>query len=193
MKFYLLFITLLLVGCMPSSLKLNKTDTLLLEHDSMEYRVANKVTTKKLTHFLYLDVLRYTVEDEGAEKLFFEQLYTDINYEFKYGSVRTITDIFDVSSYNFLYYSSGLLLIQLEVEPNKYVNVLAETSSTQDMSYVYGFSDSEFKDLIQSLGVKVDLSKMKKGYKVKESLSSWSQAHLVLFPLVKPMFRTGMF
>jgi len=193
MKKFLLLIALLLAGCAPSSLKINKANVLQLQYDSKLYSVATEVQKKKLTHFLNLDVLRYQLQSASQEGLYFEELTSDINYEFKYGSVKTISDIFDVSSYHTLYYSGGLLLMQLEVEPKKYVNLLAETSSTQNMSYVYGFSDSEFKTLIKSLGVKVNSSKIKKAYGVKESLSSWNQGHLILFPLVKPMFRRGPF
>jgi len=193
MRVYLLILVLFLSGCVSSSLQIKPSNKLVLQHDSVEYSLANKVTKKSLTHFLNLDVSRYELEDSSQERLFLEELVCDIEYEFKYGSVKTISDIFDVSKYHTLYYSGGLLLMQLEVEPKKYVNVLAETSSTQNMSYVYGFSDSEFKALIKSLGVKVDSSKIKKAYGVKESLSSWNQGHLILFPLVKPMFRRGPF
>jgi hypothetical protein len=193
MKKYLLLIALFFVGCTPSSLKLTYSDELLLQHNLVKYNFATKVQKRELTHFLNLDVVRYELQNKSQEGLYFEEVTSDINYEFKYGSIKTISDIFDVSRYHTLYYSGGLLLIQLEVEPKKYVNLLAETSSTQEMSYVYGFSNSEFRALIKSLGVDVDSSKLKKGYRVKESLSFWNQGHLILFPLVKPMFRRGMF
>jgi len=193
MRVYLLILVLFLSGCVSSSLQIKPSNKLVLQHDSVEYSLANKVTKKSLTHFLNLDVLRYELEDSSQERLFLEELVCDIEYEFKYGSVKTITDVFDVSKYHILYYSGGLLLMQLEVEPKKYVNVLAETSSTQNMSYVYGFSDSEFKKIIKSLGIKVNDKSIQKAYGVRESLSSWNQGHLILFPLVKPMFRRGPF
>jgi len=193
MKFFIALLALFLLGCTPSSLTLEKSQKLILNQNSKEYTFSDRVLNQEKMRFINIDVERYEIQNSSSKRLFFEQLYTETNHEWRYGSVETLKSIFDVYNSNTLYFSATLLLIQFEIEPDKYVNILAETSGTQDISYIYGFSNEEYKKVIKDLGVEVRESEIKKAYEVREPLTKWTQKHLILFPLLQPVFRRGSF
>lgn len=194
MKIYIiLIVALFFSACSHNSLIIDKQNRLYVKHQDKEYTTKDIVSASKSIRFRDIEVEKLELLSESKEKLFFEQLTTDINYEFKYGSIATIKQIFKVSHTNIVYFKGNLLLIQLEIEPTRYVNLLAETSGTQDMPYVYGFSNSEFKEIATNLGLDKEIKNMVEAYGVKDSITNWNQTDLILYPLVQPVFRRSRF
>ena len=192
-KYIILAVALFLSACSHNSLIIDEQNRLYVKHQEKEYKSKDNVTKTQYVRFRNIEVEKLELLSASKEKLFFEQLNADINYEFKYGSVATIKQVFKVSHTNIIYFKENLLLIQLEIEPTRYINLLAETSGTQDMPYVYGFSNSEFKEIARSLGLDGKLKDMAEAYGVKDSLTNWNQTDLILYPLVQPVFRRTRF
>ena len=187
----LIFIALFLSGCTPSSLKVNSMDELVLKHNSKSYIFANRVESSKTRSFQKMDVEQKTAIDSNGATLYYEQLLVDMEYEFKYGSITTLKYIFDVSKTNIIYQASNLLVIQLQIEKDHYVNLMAETSGMQDMAYVYGFSNEKLLKIANEL--KADGYEIKNAFHLRKPLTEWTQQKLILQPLIKPMFRRGRF
>jgi len=186
-----ILIALFLSACSPSSLKVNSMDELVLKHNSKSYLFANKIQSSKTLSFQNIDVEQKTAIDSNGATLYYEQLLVDINYEFQYGSVTTLKYIFDVSRTNIIYQASNLLVIQLQIEKNQYINLMAETSGMQDMAYIYGFSNEKLLKIVNEL--KADGYEIKNAFHLRKPLTEWSQQKLILQPLIKPMFRRGRF
>ena len=186
-----ILIALFLSGCTPSTLKVNSMDELVLKHNSKSYLFANKIDSSKTLSFQKIDVEQKTAIDSSGATLYYEQVLIDIDYEFQYGSVTTLKYIFDVSRTNIIYQASNLLLIQLQIEKDQYINLMAETSGIQDMAYIYGFSNEKLLKIANEL--KVDGYEIKNAFHLRKPLTEWTQEKLILQPLIKPMFRRGRF
>ncbi len=181
-----IIIALFLSACAPSTLKVNSNEELVLEHDSKSYVFSNKVEESKLLSFVYIDVEQKRVVTPSGEVLFYENFLVDHEYEFKYGSIATLKFIFDVNKTNIIYKTGNLLLIQLKINDNEYINLMAETSGIQVLSYVYGFSNKELEAITKEL--KIDDYEMKDVVPVKNILTDWTQQGLILQPLIEPLF-----
>jgi len=186
-----ILIALFVLGCTASSLKVNSMDELELKHNSKSYIFANKAESSKTRSFQKMDVEQKTAVDSNGATLYYEQILVDMEYEFKYGSITTLKYIFDVSKTNIIYQASNLLVIQLQIEKDHYVNLMAETSGMQDMAYVYGFSNEKLLKIANEL--KVDGYEIKNAFHLRKPLTEWTQQKLILQPLIKPMFRRGRF
>ena len=186
-----ILIALFLSGCTPSSLKVNSMDELVLKHNAKSYIFANKIESSKTLSFQKMDVEQKIAIDSNGATLYYEQLLVDMEYEFKYGSITTLKYIFDVSRTNIIYKASNLLLIQLQIEKDQYINLMAETSGMQDMAYIYGFSNKKLLKIANEL--KVDGYEIKNAFHLRKPLTEWTQQKLILEPLIKPMFRRGGF
>lgn len=184
-----ILITLFISGCTPSSLKVSAMNELVLKHNSKSYIFSNKIEDSKSLGFQNIDVEQKTAIDSNGAILYYEQLLINIDYEFQYGSVSTLKYIFDVSRTNIIYQASNLLLIQMEIERDYYINLMAETSGTQDMAYVYGFSNEKLLKIANEL--KADGYEIKNAFHLRKPLTEWTQEKLILQPLIKPMFRRG--
>lgn len=184
-------IALFLSSCAPSSLKMNSNNELILQHNSKSYTFPGKIVDSESLSFDKIEVEQRTLKNSNREKFYYEHVLVDIAYEFQHGSVTTLKYIFDVSRTNIIYKASNILLIQLRVEDDKYINLMAETSATQDMAYVYGFSNRKLLKIANELNA--GNYEIKNSYDLKESKTEWSQQKLILQPLIKPMFRRGAF
>jgi len=186
-----ILIALFLSACAPSTLTVNPDEELVLEHDSKSYVFSNKVEESKLLSFVYIDVEQKRVVTPSGEVLFYENFLVDHEYEFKYGSIATLKFIFDVNKTNIIYKTGNLLLIQLKINDNEYINLMAETSGIQVLSYVYGFSNKELLAITKEL--KIDDYKMKDVVPLKNILTDWTQQGLILQPLIEPLFGSRRF
>ncbi|MEA3370545.1 MAG: hypothetical protein U9Q40_04330 [Campylobacterota bacterium] len=184
-------ITLLISACAPSSLKVNSNNELILQHNSKEYAFPGTIVDSDSLSFQKIDVEQVTLKESNGEKFYYEQVTIDIDYEFQYGSITTLKYIFDVSRTNIIHKSSNILLMQLRVEDDKYINLMAEISATQDMAYIYGFSNRKLLKIANELNAQ--RYEIKNSYELTKPKTEWSQEKLLLQPLIKPMFRRGPF
>jgi len=184
---FTIFIVSIFTACSVSSLAFNSQKKLLLQHNSNSYLLNTKVQEESFLSYQYIDIQRVSLKNEKNIKLFYENITMDINFEFRYSSLQTLKIIFDVNRTNLIYKKSNLLLTQFMLKDGSYINLMAETSGTQDMAYAYGFSNEEFKKIAKELGVK-DVA-FKDVVLLRKYISKWNQTKLILEPLVRPIGR----
>jgi hypothetical protein len=131
-----------------------------------------------------LDVKRVRVSNSFSKTFFYEKVTTHNDYEFKYPSLETLQKIFNVKHLNVVYKSSSLLFVQLERE-KYYINLIAESSSVNELSYVYGFNNREFFEVADTLGINANTLKIKNFQNIDDFQSIWIQKELILHPLAK--------
>ncbi len=183
-----------LVGCSTSSLKLNKSDELVLKYSSENILFTNKVLDSKLLNFKDLFVTMYKLKDEDGRVLFYEDVRTAQEFEFNYGGLYTVMHIFDNrKKYDEVYRRNNLRLVQFKLDSSTYLNVLIQASDTQIYSYVYGFSNEEFLKIAQMVKVKDDdeLGELKhEGIVLNDAskpLSNWNDKMVYFTPLITPL------
>ena len=134
----------------------------------------------------------------NATYLFFEKVEVDIDYELRYGPVTNIKKIFDGTRANILYKDSEISYLQLKISKTSHLNMIIESIYFDEISYIYGFSDNDFLNIVKnfdeqvsqrSLMTETDALELDKDEK---HLSKWSVNNLLLEPLIKRVDRIGM-
>ncbi len=181
----LIIIALLFSSCAPSSLQVEQNGELVLQHDSKVYTLGSSGDSN-LLRFVNLAITQSSIKSTSNATLFYEQIIVDQAYEFSRGSVETLKIIFDLSKSNVVYGSGTILLVQLQVNRDAYVNIMAEISATQDMSYIYGYSNEEYLSMAKELGLELDSSSLRKVLRPKASITKWNQTRLIIEPILQP-------
>ncbi|MDD2906096.1 MAG: hypothetical protein PHC74_07325 [Sulfurimonas sp.] len=183
----------ILTACTPSSLGVHPQSGIVLEHNKHRLITQTKPIEEKVLRFVNLDVTQVKLQNAAEQTLFYEKLETNHDYELKYASVETLKRIFQVSRSHTLYQASNLLFIQLQNKDGDWINILAETSGIQELSYVYGYTNAAFDALAQELGVVLQTPHTNVVV-FEVSQTQWSQSDMFLNPLIQPIFRrTGLF
>ena len=180
----LLIVTIFFSACSESSLEMGADNELVLKNSSHSYTVSKTFLGSESFALFNLDVQRIRVADSFSKPLFYEKVTTHNDYELKYPSLETLQKIFNVSSLNVVYKSSSLLFVQLEKEKH-YINLIAETSSMTELSYVYGFSNREYYEVASAMKIVVDRLQVKNFQRTNRFESQWMQKKLILEPLAE--------
>ncbi len=200
MKKSLLFllISLVFIGCTHSSLKLNKKEELIFKYNSSDFLLSNSIVENKYLNYKDLYVEQYKLQDRNGRVLFYEEAQTELNFEFNFGGLYTVMYVFDdVQEYEEVYRKKNLRLVQLKLKANRYVNILIQASDTQEISYVYGFSNDEFLKLATKLAenpdkevkqLKYEGTTLKKSQKV---ITNWNDKLVYFTPLIRPLRMMG--
>ncbi len=200
MKKSLLFllISLVFIGCTHSSLKLNKKKELIFKYNSSDFLLSNSIVENKYLNYKDLYVEQYKLQDRNGRVLFYEEAQTELNFEFNFGGLYTVMYVFDdVQEYEEVYRKKNLRLVQLKLKANRYVNILIQASDTQEISYVYGFSNDEFLKLATKLAenpdkevkqLKYEGTTLKKSQKV---ITNWNDKLVYFTPLIRPLRMMG--
>lgn len=181
-------------GCVTSSLKLNKSEELVLKYSSEQITLTNKVKESNFFNFKDLFVTIYKLQNEQGRVLFFEKAQTETNFEFKYGGLYTVMYVFDNRvKYEEVYRRNNLRLVQLRLKDKRYLNVMIQASDTQNYTFTYGFSNEEFINIANKIKVKEEdeLGKLQHEGAVftKESKapSNWNDTLVFFTPLITPL------
>jgi len=180
----LLIVTIFFSACSESSLEMGADNELVLKNSSHSYTISKTFLGAESFALFNLDVQRIRVADSFSKPLFYEKVTTHNDYELKYPSLETLQKIFNVSSLNVVYKSSSLLFVQLEKEKH-YINLIAETSSMTELSYVYGFSNREYYEVASAMKIVVDRLQVKNFQRTNRFESQWMQKKLILEPLAE--------
>lgn len=194
----LLLIGVMFVGCSYSSLKLNKKEELVFTSNSNEFLLSNAIVEHKSLNFKDLFVKQHKLKNQGARVLFYEEVRTELNFEFNFNALYTVMYIFnDAQKYEEVYRDNNLRLVQLELKDKSLVNILIQASDTQVISYVYGFSNEEFLQLATELsetsGKEVKQLKHKGTTltKSKKPITNWNDKLVFFTPLIMPLRTMG--
>ena len=192
--FFFLFSALLFSACTSSSLLVSPHNTLDLQHKNTSVKIASSVLEKQVQSYENIEIAQYKLKrDESV--LFYEHVTTDINWEFRYGSVYNLKYIFDGTKANIVYKDSQVTFLQLKISNETYINIFAESSGFKDFSYVYGFSNEAFSVLIDQVS-QTEKNAQSLIYNVpafddkSTPMSKWSVIKLLLSPFLKPDVRS---
>jgi hypothetical protein len=182
------FVLFAFSGCVSSSLSLQEPKGIVLIQEKQTLVAEATPQEKKVLYYTNLDVTQVRLQNADKQQIFYEELQANHDYEFKYTTVETLKRVFDLSRSHTLYQANNLLFIQLQRKDGTYINILAETSDFQKLSFIYGYSNAAFELLAQELGITLNTPETNI-FMPSESLTHWSQSDMFLNPLVQPMYR----
>ena len=180
------FLSLILIffsACSENSLDIQDNNKLILKDDSKSHMIAEKILSFENLSLRHMDVRRMAIESVSKQVLFYEKITTENDYELKENSLELLKRIFNIHRINTVYKSSSLIFVQLE-EEESYINLIAQTSSMTELSFVYGFSNKEFFQVANSLNIKADTLKVKNRKIIERFKSDYQRQEFVLNPLV---------
>ena len=185
-------------GCQTSSLEVNKNRELVLKYNVGELKLSNKVTAIKSLNYKDLFVEQYTLKDEYNRVLFYEDAKTALEYEFNFNDLNTLLLIFgDINQYEIVYRRNNLTFVQLVLKDDTRLNVLLQASSSQIISYVYGFSNYEFIKMAKEINTdskgEVKRVKLQAQTIIDEHypLTKWNDKMVYFAPLITPIRSMG--
>ena len=185
MKKFLFYISLFVIftGCSTNGVVVKKD-----KEPFFNFIQKQVVIEKKNLSLNTLNIRQHKLENDNKRVLFYEDVSTWDDYEFRRNNLNNITYIFNAKGVSVLYNDNTTLLVQIELLMNQYVNVMAYSNDSENLSYVYGLSNYEFKKIAKELtkdSTKRLLSLPKQGIAVgKEdmSLTRWSETKLIVKP-----------
>lgn len=185
-KFILaIFFLLFLSACSESSLSLDSKDRLILTNNAKQHRISERSISNELLRYPNFDVKRSGLVNSFDRVLFFEQLETEHDYELKYNVIDTLKYGFKISKFNTIYQEGNLLFVQLQLQNDKYINLIVESSLSTELSYVYGFTNREFVEILEALDIKKYSFNLKYVENISEHKTEWNKVELLLHPLTE--------
>ncbi len=194
-----LLLGVLTTGCTNSSLELNKKEELLFTYKTKNFLLSNSVSEHNFLNYKDLFVNQYKLENESGRILFYEEVSTELDYEFNFSALYTVMYIFnDAQEYEELYRKNNLRLIQLKLKNQDRVNILIQANDTQEISYVYGFSNDEFIKIAKKLSKDSNKELKQLQYqainlnKSQEVVTNWNDYMVYFTPLITPLRVMGI-
>ena len=198
-KIILMILTIIFIsGCATSSLNVNKKDELVIKYEMNELILSSKVKKTGTLNYKDISIVQNRLQDEYGRVLFYEDVQTDLNYEFNFNELYSLLYIFgDIKEYERVYTRNNLSFFQLLLANDERMNVIVQASSSQRISFVYGFSNYEFIKLAKK--IKADSKERLKRLryqattltKEQKPLTKWSTKLIYFTPLITPFRELG--
>ena len=190
MKKFLLSLSLLIffAGCGTNTIVLEKDTGLVFNFGDKSSILRSKIVSGKNLTFSTLDIRQHILEDDNNRILFYEEVFIDDDYDFKYNPLNSIIYIFNAKRATVIFDDNTVLMVQVELQQREFLNIMVQSNNVKKLSYVYGFSNYEFKKIAKELTKDSDISVKsltKQGIGVFEddmSLSRWSETKLLVKP-----------
>lgn len=190
MKKFLLSLSLLVlfVGCGTNNIVLKKDSGLIFNFADKSSILSSKIVESKSLRLSTIDIQQHKLQDDNNRILFYEEIATDDDYSFRYTPLRNIEYIFNAKKSTVIYDNNTILLAQIELPQGEHINVMSQSNNMENFSYVYGFSNYEFKKIAREITKDSDkrlpsLRKQGMGVRVDDMpLTRWSETKLIVKP-----------
>ena len=198
-KIILMILAIIFIsGCATSSLKVNKKDELVIKYDVKELILNFKLTNSDTLHDKNIIIVQNRLQDEYGRVLFYEDVETDSSYEFNFNELYSLLYIFgEIKKYERVYTRNNLSFFQLLLPNDKRINVMVQASSSQRISFVYGFSNYEFIKLAKKIKGDSEGEFKRLKYQARtltmqeKPLTKWSTELIYFTPLITPLRGLG--
>ena len=177
---FYLSVVLLFTGC-----TVNKPTFNLMDKAEI---LGSKVIDSKNFTLSSIDIKQNKLKNNNNRILFYEEVSTWDDYEFRDTTLNNIMYIFNAKSATVLYNDNTTLLVQIELILGEFLNVIAYSNNMENLSYAYGLSNYEFKKIAKEIikDSKIRLPSLKKqgiGVRIDDMpLSRWSETKLIVKP-----------
>ena len=179
-KLLFLSVLILFTGCAVNkpALKLNGKDGILK---------SEAISSKKIS-LNSVDIVQYKLRDANSRILFYEEVSTWDDYEFRDIALKNISYIFNAKGSTVIYSDNTTVLVQIELIMNQFLNVIAYSDDMENLSFAYGMSNHDFKKIargfLKDSNARIP-SLRKQGMSVNQDdmpLTRWSETKLIVKP-----------
>jgi hypothetical protein len=147
---------------------------------------------QKNTNFASLFLTQKVIQLSKNEFAVYEKAQTNNEYEFEPSIYRIIQIVFETKSFIPVYSKNHIYAYQLVMPNHKLLNLIAYQFDTQELTFIYGMSNKEFKKML----LKIDDSYQYKLYtniiqvdKTHKFITKWNDWKVHFVPLVVPLAR----
>lgn len=189
-------VILILSGCATSNLTY-KNHQIVLQVDKSSLHVEGTFLKQHKDNFSSLYLTQKVLQLKEGNLVVYEEARTDMLYEFEPSIIRSIQIIFEAKGMVKVYGKSHLYAYQLIMKDGSILNMIAEQSDSQDLSFVYGMSTTQLNKILKGLDPDANPAYYKKVILLKDTshaiLSKWDVKKVHFVPLVVPLPRfSGM-
>jgi len=122
----------------------------------------------------------------------YEQAKTNNEYEFEPSLYRIIKIVFEAKSFIPIYAKNHIYAYQLVMPNHKLLNLIAYQFDTQEVTFIYGMSNKEFKKMLINLDNNYKYQLHNNIMKVNNKhhfITKWNDWNVHFVPLVVPLAR----
>jgi len=151
-SFVIGIIIFLVTSISKNSIYIDKDELLLKTKSKDIYVLGLFVSKDEDASQEYLSVSKYTFKTNASTKILYEHITIDADRVFNHSLTSNVEFLFDAKDMDVLYKDSdSLVMAQLKLPDNTYINLIAESSNDTDLNIVYGFLNDEFMSLLKEV------------------------------------------
>ena len=190
-KIFLSVLTLLVVNACTSSDIQYQPDKLTLQVANNSVLLDATMVQKKEAYFKTLTIDQKILKLDDGNLVVYEDANTDISYEFAPSTTHIIRSIFDTRAIYKVYAKSNMYAFQVTLANGEILNILAQQSESQSLSYVYGMNTKQFNTMLKQLDQSARLAPYTNVLTLHDAkhaiLTRWTVMKVDFLPLVKPV------
>jgi len=172
----LLLTTFFILGCSTTSLTYQH-NKITLEDRDRSYTFHGETLYKSQQNLSQISIRQYLFTDAQNENLVYEYARLNMGYKFKYTYSYILRNVFDAKHVKAVTNKDGLGFFVITLSDKSSINLIAKTGTKKSLSMLYGFSDKNFKAMIENK----ELTKQKKiSPDPKEAIQSQWNIKLIL-------------
>jgi hypothetical protein len=150
MAFFVISVIVFLVTYVDKrSIKIDGNELILKVKD--EYILGSLISKDADEQYEYTQVEKYTFKTPSGTTIFYERVTIDADRIFNNDTLSNVRYIFDAKDAEIIQRDADMLMMQLKLQDNSYINLIAESSNDDTLNIVYGFTNDEFTKLITQL------------------------------------------
>ncbi len=179
-------------GCGMSGLSYdNKQLTVQVEKEYLQ--INGTLLNERKDNFSSLFLSQKVLRLNEGNLVVFEDARTDFSYEFEPPVTRSIKIIFEAKNAIMVYGESQLYAYQLILKDGRILNVVAQHSDTQRLTFLYGLSTAQLNRMLKRLDPNIKGAYYKQVVRLQDKshaiLSKWDVQKVHFVPLVVPLGR----
>jgi len=148
MKFtFTALLTLFLIGCSSTSINIH-SNQIELKNDTFTSTIHSTKTFQDYKKLSTITIKQEVFKDEYHQLLVYEQARVLSLYQFRSNFSTIFSRIFDAKKVKEIRNTKGLGFYIVDLKNNQKVYLLAKTNSKKTLSFLYGFSELNFQNLL---------------------------------------------
>jgi len=180
---------LILNGCQDiTHISLDKHNCVIQKGKSFSYCKGEPIAQKR-KNFSTLFIQQKILKTPEGNFIGYENARTDLQYEFEPTIHRIIHVVFDTVQMVPVYGSSHLYAYQIKLPGGRWINLLAQQTTTQELQLIYGMSNRQLEKIIGQLEETVPHLPVHAATSknIMHTLQSrWTMQKVHFYPLVVP-------
>jgi len=189
-KKFFYFLTVLLLSACSTSQITYAPDQLTIQSANTTSVYQSTLITQRKQNFSTLFIDQKILKLPEGNLIVYEHAYTDLQYEFEPALKHIINIVFESRGIVAYYIGTQLSAYQIVLPNGQWLNLIAQQSDTQELTFLYGMNTKQFESMIKKADPNATFALHKKGitfHKPYQAVQSrWTTKKVHFVPLVVP-------